>query len=207
MATGIVDLINQALTELGEPPISSPDEKNRRAITATANLARSRDEVLYEHGWRCATKRTTLSVDGNAPAFEYSNAFVLPSDFIAVVEFNGIKGEAQVPTPWKIEGQRILTNDSTGELVYVFRQEDISQLDPGLQGCIAANLAAKIAVSVTGDQAKKTAMEAIYRDRLSTAMMRDREGAGVELQQPGFWLAARETPGRLDERPIDVGTP
>ena len=72
---------------------------------------------LRRHAWSFAMDRTTLAADSTPPKFDYSNAFVLPGDYLRLVVLNdlwidtSIREAAQEDLPiYTIEGKRILAN-------------------------------------------------------------------------------------------------
>ena len=81
MATSEVEVANQALLEIGEPPINSLTDENTRARHLNRIFAQVRDQVLRMGQWNCATKRATLTQSGTSPAYGYTYQYVLPTDY------------------------------------------------------------------------------------------------------------------------------
>ena len=102
---------------------------------------------LAAQGWNFALKRATLSALATAPAFGYTYQYQLPTDYIRAVEFNAqAAGTSQAL--FEIEGDKLLTNDATAELRYVYRNEDVSSWDDGFQAAFSFALAAAVAPSL-----------------------------------------------------------
>src|SRR3989304_5589076 len=137
MATTETGLVNMALTQLGEDPIGDFTEESKPGRFALSHYANVRDEVLRAHNWNSAMKRAALALDLVAPAWGYARQFVLPSDFIKL-SFTDTPRER-----YRIEGLRILPDQKTLSIIYVYRLTNVAQMDPLLQDAIATKLAAE----------------------------------------------------------------
>ena len=114
--TGIA---NNALQGLGEKVIQDVNATNDpRARKVKTIYDHSFRALARKHAWNCLQKRITLGPDtGNAPPFEWSTAYRLPSDFIKVVQWNGVN-PGENPKSYSIEGIHILSNSDDGNLIY-----------------------------------------------------------------------------------------
>lgn len=114
-----LEIANLALDHLGCQSISSLADDNNRAKLATRLLQIARDYTLEMNSWDFATKRVTLTANGNTPAFEWTQEFDEPTDLIRIIsEYN----EAE----YKRENGKILSDASTLKLKYTYRiDEDV----------------------------------------------------------------------------------
>lgn len=152
MATS-TDIANFALGRLGgDRIVNLADEDDENARLCNNFFEHCAKMVLRSHRWNCCTKREALAKLASAPAFGYGNQFQLPDDFLRAVEING--NEVWNPeTEWKIEGDKILTDEDAVELVYIYWEPDASQYDEMLVDAISILLASKIAAPLTGNPA------------------------------------------------------
>ena len=79
-----VDIVNIALTLLGESRITSIDDDVKAAREAKALFDHARDALIGGYNWSFAKARAQLSADATAPVFEYANAFTLPVDCLRI---------------------------------------------------------------------------------------------------------------------------
>lgn len=185
--TSAVDLVNIALSKLGQQPIMSLDDAKPSARAARARYEDVRDRVLRKDLWKCALKRAALAESAIAPAFGFARRFSLPSDFIRLAGTDDFLKRA------RIEGGFILTNDGDCNIRYVRRMETVADMDDLLKQVIAAELAAELALTLTGDQKKKDALaqeavhlieEARYIDAIETPT--------VDTHEPYSWTGAMQ---------------
>ena len=82
--------INLALSRLGKPPLATLSDQNENARTMLAVFSDVARAELRRHAWSFAMDRTTLAADSTPPKFDYSNAFVLPGDYLRLVVLNDL---------------------------------------------------------------------------------------------------------------------
>ena len=169
MATNI-DICNLALAHLGEAQIVSLVEDNARAAACNLRYAFVRDEVLRAHRWNFAQKRVVL-VAGAAPAFGWTASFPLPPDCLRVCEFNGTEEGQIIGNEYIIEGRSILTNATTANIVYVFREEDVTKYDSIFINALALKLAAALTENIRGTSEKSGDLMAAY-ERITSPLAR-----------------------------------
>jgi len=125
--------------------------------------------VVRAHPWNCLITRATLSPDATPPAFEFDNAFTLPTDPYCLrvmhLDFHDIIH--------RVEGRKILCNEDTLNLVYVGRVTDVAQYDLLLLESISAALAADIAYPVIGSISLAQEMRVMYENKLKEARFVD----------------------------------
>ena len=80
MAASITDICNSALNQLGASNILSLTEDSKAARICNQRYEFIRDSVFRAHPWKALTRRATLAPDATKPAFEFDNAFTLPTD-------------------------------------------------------------------------------------------------------------------------------
>lgn len=169
-----VQICSNAMLMLGEKPINSLAEDPTQATSdrelAAANLyPQVRNAVLRAHPWNCATRRVALAPDSTAPAFSWSYQFLKPSDWLRTLQV----GEDRCPEKFLDEGGRILLNSNVLRLVYIWRNENPATWDAMLIDAMSAAMAARMALTLTGDADKKTQAEGVYAALMKQARTLD----------------------------------
>lgn len=144
-----VGICNRALQKLGAERITSLTDDSRNARSCNASYETLRDAELRAHPWSFAIKRDVLAPDTDAPAFDYTYAFSLPSDALRILPPNDSYLD------WKIEGRKILTNaGSTLNLVYIARITDPNTMDITFQEALASRMAMELCEEITQSNEK-----------------------------------------------------
>lgn len=145
-------ICNLALGEIGGKAITSLDEASQEARVCKRFYAQTRDEVLRSHFWNFATKRTELSLISAVPTFGWGKQYQLPSDFIRARAFNNRDVWIGANRDFfQIEQDRLLTDQETAELRYIFRQTDANKFDPLFVEVLSVRIASKLAPAITGN--------------------------------------------------------
>ncbi len=141
-------LANLALGHIGMARIMDLSENTVTAEHVRRMWDATRDNLLRAYPWNFAVRRVQLTASATAPAFEYSYAYPLPSDYLRVLEVNGCPpGVGSVP--YEIEGVEVLTNLTTCKLRYLRRIEQVSAWDANFCELFGYELAKSIAPSFT----------------------------------------------------------
>jgi hypothetical protein len=185
MSDSQVKISNIALSLLGEPLLTSLAEETKAARLVDLRYDDVRDAVLRAHPWNCATKRAVLTSLATAPTYGFTTAYSLPSDFLRLVETD------KRTNNFRIEGRTILVDYSPVNIKYIYRVTDVSEMDDLLRQTIAARLAAEMALPLTADAERMTALWQQYQNKLSEARFVD----AVEAPTDGFltneWIDSR----------------
>ena len=164
----LVDICNSALNQLGASTIISLTENSKNARIISQRFDSVRDQVFREHPWNALTKRIKLAQDSQAPVYEFSFAYTLPSDCLKVLSFSDSTSEylAKNDINYKIENGKLLTSSSVVYLKYISRETDTSKYDSSLSETISAALAADIAYAITGSTTVMQLFEGKYKEKL-----------------------------------------
>lgn len=194
MAVGdsIISICNIGLGELGEDPIVSLGDNNKRAINCAARYDDSRRAVLRAHPWNCAKKLAQLAASATAPLARYGNAFPVPADFLRLNVVLDAGGEQPTADPYDIVGNAILS-DAGGPLPIEYGSDlqDPTQFDALLSQCIGIAVAAAIAVSLTKSTATRDKMLALLEAKLATARTIGNQENSVKEWDEDVWLRSR----------------
>ena len=163
----VVEICNSALNQLGASTILSLTENSKNGRLCNARYETVKDAVLRAHPWNSAIKRQTLAADTVAPDWGFAKQYTLPTDCLRVLTIQNHDSN------YKVEGRKILSNDTSLKLVYVARITDPNEMDVLLRESISAALAADIAYAVTANATLATRMNEKYQLKLSEARHAD----------------------------------
>ena len=122
-----IQLANMALLELGKDRITSFDDGTEEANWINEIFDEVRQECIGDGPWSFATKRAELALLDSTPEYEYSYEFQLPTDFISLLEINE---EAPGTYPHRVENGKLLIDNSSVEVKYIFDNTDVGAWPP-----------------------------------------------------------------------------
>ena len=164
-----VETINSALNMLGATNIIARTEDTKSARVTNQRFDAVRDAVFRAHPWNCLVTRRALAADSDAPTFDWSYQFTLPTDpyCLRVMRLD------YLDIDFRVEGRKILCDESTINLVYLSRVEDPNEWDSLLNEAIAARLAADISFAIVQSTSLTANLYALYESKLSEARFVD----------------------------------
>ncbi len=146
----VVDICNGALNRL-----------------CNARFTQIRDGVFRSHPWNCLQKRVQLAADSTAPAWGFTQQYTLPADCLRVLTILDYDAD------YKIEGRKILTDNSSMKILYISRVTDPNEYDELLRETLSAALAADIAYAITSSNPTASNMFNLFQDKLKEARFVD----------------------------------
>ena len=164
-----VDIINSAMNMIGASNIIARDEDSKAARVSNQRYASIRDAVLRAHPWNCAVTRRSLAPDSESPAFDWDYQFTLPADpyCLRVLRLDYLDIE------FRVEGRKIVSNESSINLIYIARVTDPNEYDTLLQESIAARLAADVSFTLSQSTSLTQNMFNLYESKLKEARFVD----------------------------------
>lgn len=165
MASSAVQICSNALLLLGAQTINAFNENNDRAKLASNLWENCRDAVLRGHPWNCAVKRVELAADVATPAFEWSAQYTLPGDFLRLLSV----GEEGEDVPFQMESGKILCDEDTVKLRYIFKNTNVTSWDSLLVEAMTAYMAMTMAYPITKSASVQEAMAKLYQYKLQQA--------------------------------------
>ena len=159
-----VSICSNALLSLGDRGINAFNDPSDRAKLTNLYTVR-RDALLRSHPWNCAVKRVVLSPDAVSPAYDYTNNFSLPGDWLRTLQV----GKTGAETDYKIESGKILSDESMFYLRYIWRNDNESTWDSMLIEGMELVMAAAFAYPITLSTAKEAACIQQVKDFLKVA--------------------------------------
>ena len=167
MSTSAASIASSALSFLGEAAILTLLDESTRARLCNQHFEVIRDALLASHPWNFAKKRVSLvAVDTDAPVFDYSYTFALPSDYLRMVKVSPDWAE------FEIQGADLVTDVADIDISYVHRMIDYGAYNPMFILAFEYKLAAAIAPVLKSDYKIAQAYEQMwqYWDRAAKIM-------------------------------------
>ena len=163
-----VDIANLALSHLGAQRIAALSDTSKNAIACRLHYDTVRDSLLRARLWKFAIVPVKLSKLADAPIFGWSNAFVLPHDFLRVATFNGFEVDLRA-SEFRIEGLTLLTDADEAQITYVQRGVAADRFDSNFVEVLAYRLAAAIAMEITQSADLRNMMEGMAAEKQKKA--------------------------------------
>ena len=179
--TSEVDICNIALNNLGASNITTLTEDSKSGRLCNQRYSFTRDTVLRAHPWNCLITRQELAQDSDKPKFGFGFQYSLPADPFCLRVLTMHSGTTNTDEAayddggimFKIEGRKLLTNESSAQIIYLARVTDPNQYDSLLVEAIAARLSAELCYAITGSAALLNPMIATYEAKLKEARFID----------------------------------
>ena len=163
----VVQICNSALNQLGAASITALTDNSKNARLCNERYNTVRDSVFRSHPWNSLIKRIQLAQNTSTPVYGFSYQFNLPSDCLRVLTIDAYNSD------FKVEGRKILCNESSIKIVYVSQVTDPNEMDVLLRETIAAALAADIAYAITANLQVTKLMQERYEFKISEARHAD----------------------------------
>lgn len=194
-----VEIVNHALTLLGEASILSLDDNVKPAREAKKVFPITRDALLAGYNWSFAKTRTQLSELATPPAFGFAKQFQLPVNCLRILLLNeeyfglDLTDYRGGPTDqFVIEGRVILT-DIGGplNLRYVKQVTDTTQFHPNFTEAFGCRLAMRLAETLTQSRGKRELATADFREAISAAVRANAIELPPQKLPDDEWLTSR----------------
>lgn len=182
----VLAITNMALISLGEPEISDIDADIKSARMAKSIYSTVRDTVLASHPWASASKHQALTDESTNPtSTNWSVTFGMPTDFIRFVNPD-LEGEL-----FALQGNKILSNESSLTIEYIYQLDDPSIMSVWLKETIAAKLASELSLPLTGKSDRQKAMWEIYQEKLRMGRYYDSSHRDQDAIKTENWTSGR----------------
>jgi len=156
--------------------------------TVVANTSFVLNDSTFTNAWTSGGTWT------KAGTFDYTYSIALPSDCLRVLRVN----DSQVIPSHRVEGGRLLTDDFTNELKYVYNVTDYATMDPMFYMCLQHMLAWDVADRIAGaDSGKKRELHNILfggpgvKGILPSSRFVDATEDGLEQVRANEWIVSR----------------
>ncbi len=186
MSLSSTEICNSALIKVGADRIDDITDLNKRARLCNEQYDKKRKNLIAAHPWNFATKRVALSPDAATPLYEFDVQYTLPADCLRVVGTNLL-----VDQEWKVEGRKILCNDSSLSIKYIFDQTDTTKFTPHFDEALASDIARDIAYAITQSNSRADSLKKDYDLAIRDARSFDAQEGTVEQVEAFDWSNAR----------------
>jgi len=151
MALSETKICNAALARIGSKRLNDLDtDTSPQAIQCRTHYEITRDSLIRSHFWRFASARATLVQDADTPDFEWDYQYILPNDFLRMKSIYEDRFSGVNLCSYALEGQRLLTNESSMEIRYIRKVTDVTEFDPLFVEVLVLQLALKLVSGLAG---------------------------------------------------------
>lgn len=193
------DVMNRALTKLGDSRITSPTDDDEKAIVLNAMFDTLRDAELRKNNWNFAIKRDQIAALVSTPSFGFEYEYQLPGDCLRILMIDdryvgySLAGYRTLPEQdWQIEGRKILTDIAAPlKIKYVYSVTNVGDWDPLFVEYFACSLAFEAAERLAQGGTRKDRIKQDKRDALVEAISSDAIENPPELIADDSWIMSR----------------
>lgn len=185
-----VQICNRALQRIGVKRITSLTEDSRNARSCNTAYDSVRKAELRAHPWAFAIKRVALPSDATGPAFNKTNYFTLPSDYLRLLPIDQDYNLNSLD--WIIEGKKIATDDGAPlNIRYIYDVTDVSEMDALFQEALSAKLAWELAEELAQSGSKGDRALRDYEMIVATAKRTNAILRIAQLPPDDEWVTVR----------------
>ncbi len=196
---GQVEIVNRALTKIGEQRILSLSDDVEAARSADSLWDIVRDAELRIRRWKFSITRASLAALVSTPDWGFDYQYQLPSDCLRVVQvgeyYPGVSltdYRSADETEWRVEGRKILTNEAAPlKIRYIARIEDTGEWDAAFVEAFACRLAAELAERLTQSNTRRQLAWDEYKLAVGMAVRADAIEAAPEPLPDSEWVLSR----------------
>jgi hypothetical protein len=142
-ANSVSEICRQAILRVGSADSFKPF--GEPMALATSLYDQTRNEVLSDYDWQFARSQSTITADGQAPAFGYLRRYALPTGTLKVLRVNGVDEDENFGK-WEIVSGYIHTNEvSPIQVEAISIVSDVSKYPPVFLNVLIVTLAMKLA--------------------------------------------------------------
>lgn len=182
----VVDICNKSLDKLGHGPITSLEDGTKAANLCLRNWAIIRDQVLRDHPWNFAVKRSVLAPSSDAPAWGFTYKFPLPADSLRLLEVRDLS-----TAEYQVESGHIMANDDALYIRYTRKVTDPNEFDSLFVDTVATRLAFEICEALTQSNSKKADLWNEYDDSITRAKRADGQENPPVMFEEDEWINVR----------------
>jgi hypothetical protein len=191
-----VTICNQALSWLGVSPIVSLSDPRTEAELCNENYEFLRNAVLEERMWTFATVRA-VSETGERDPWDVAWVHQRPLDWLQVFRVYPNPNSKIHDESFRMEGGKVLSRHSTIYMWGIEEVTDTNRFSFLFAQCLAARIAADLAISITENRQLQEDLWKLYAFKLSEAATRDGQQGANERIQTNILTGARQFGGKV----------
>tara|TARA_Y100000385_G_scaffold108512_2_gene112647 strand:- start:500 stop:1117 length:618 start_codon:yes stop_codon:yes gene_type:complete len=192
-----VQIAKLALQHVGDRfDITSMTEVTPEAEQVNLVFNDVRDALLRQHPWNFAKKFTSpATVAGTVPG-GWTFMYLYPTDAVRILGITNPLGRNQLPIEFQTARNSannycVLTDAENAEIIYTARITTTEDFDPEFTMALSYQLAAKMAMPLTGDRGIAGELEKLATIACNSAWETD-SSEGIEPSKPeADWITAR----------------
>ena len=167
-----VEICNSALQRVGATRITALTDGTEEAVSCNTIYDIIADEVMSSGAFSSTVRRVALAQTATTPVYEFTYEYQLPVD-PKCLKVLSIDGATPSSIPYAVEGDKLLTDETTVNIKYVTRLSSTESYGPYLTKAIISRLASELAYRFAGTQSLKDSLMAQYQLDLATALAED----------------------------------
>lgn len=148
----------------------------------------TRDFMLRQYTWNFALARQALSQDVTGPDFEFTFSYSLPADPYCLRALEMYNSTAE----WKVEGRKLLTDDSSVNLKYISRVTNVVDFDDLFTDALIFRIAANLALSIKRDKVLGNALFEIAEIKTQAARTHDSQEGTFNVMRNNVLVDVRQ---------------
>lgn len=189
--SNITSITNLALVRLGAARITNLDtEESENAAKVRAVFPFLRDEVLRSHSWNFAIRRINLNLTTDVVLYGFLNAFQIPGNVLRILPpSTGTSSNRQ--TQYKIEEDKVLSDDTTFQCRVIIRIEDTTKWDAAFVEVFATRLQAELAYAIVNNRALAADLFNLYIGKLRAVKAYDAMEDTPDQLDANLWIEQR----------------
>jgi len=188
-----IEICNMALLRLGCKPIISFSDNTTESKTLNIIYDQVAENVMALGPWTSTLFRSDLAQLTDAPEYGYNYMYQLPTypKCIRVLEIN----EDQLgDIDFRIEGDKLLTDETSVQILYIGFVESTESYDAYLRQAIVERLICELAYQRTGSERNLDAMEKAFAAKVDAWLnINNTQGSSKTLPSNTFTDIRNET--------------
>lgn len=167
-----VRLCNVALSRLGAARITSITDNTAEAKLCNVLFDQVAEETMAEGQWSSTISRSVLNQTTNSPSWGFTYEFQLPTNPKSLKVLS-INEDTTGTIPFRIEGDKLLSDNSAISIKYIGIITDTESYDAMLKRAIVSRLTAELAYPITGSSALTERYWTKYEQDVSRGLASD----------------------------------
>lgn len=194
------EIANAALVEVGAATITNlTDDTTTHGDIVRRWYAHTRDAMLRRYTYNFSLARQSLSKDTTAVgAPEFTNSFSLPTDPYCLRALEMYNSRAE----WKVEGRKLLTDDSSVNLKFISRVVNTVEFDELFTDALIFTLASNIAVPINRDKVLAKSLLEIAESKAQISRTHDSQEGTFNVMRNNVLLSVRRGAHRPPSIPV-----
>lgn len=186
----IVDICNMALYAIGETTITSLEDGTKASTACNALWVPTRDYIQSCHPWSETMKRATLTASATSPNHEWTYAYTLPSDYLALIElYEHDAGDSD----YVVEGGYLLSDETSAKIIYIAKISDTTKWSTELVEAVRLKLAMELCIPLSARVEIWERIMTQFYQTMRFVRTRATKKSYPEFTRSDSWITARSS--------------